>query len=191
MPPLPLPARRSEEESGSLVAMRRRHDVRPGRHQALSIGRVLRGYGRSRSRRRIHSLRGRLALSPSCALTYILGSVVLGWAGEAERAIGGRAGACASARSIPGPLQRTTRRRSAIFIVVALRMRLARPTNPTVPIQPTVPPMYSSSVNSYAKARTAAGFCNCTLVISYIGNCLISHSWLDDAQASERCGFPE
>ncbi|UVK43626.1 winged helix-turn-helix domain-containing protein [Mesorhizobium sp. AR07] len=28
-----------------------------------------------------------LALSPSCALTYILGSVVAGWAGEAERAI--------------------------------------------------------------------------------------------------------
>ncbi len=28
-----------------------------------------------------------LALSPSCALTYILGSVVAGWGGEAERAI--------------------------------------------------------------------------------------------------------
>jgi TolB-like protein len=28
-----------------------------------------------------------LALSPSCALTYILGSVVAGWAGDAERAI--------------------------------------------------------------------------------------------------------
>lgn len=38
------------------------------------------------------ALEAALALSPSCALTYILGSVILGWGGEAERAIEGRQG---------------------------------------------------------------------------------------------------
>ncbi|WFU12196.1 hypothetical protein QA646_19915 (plasmid) [Rhizobium sp. CB3090] len=33
------------------------------------------------------ALEAALAISPSSALTYILGSVVLGWSGEAERAI--------------------------------------------------------------------------------------------------------
>jgi hypothetical protein len=33
------------------------------------------------------ALEAALAISPSSALTYILGSVILGWAGEAERAI--------------------------------------------------------------------------------------------------------
>ena len=36
-----------------------------------------------------------LAVSPSSALTYILGSVILGWAGEAERAIEWGERACA------------------------------------------------------------------------------------------------
>src|SRR5207248_8016185 len=33
------------------------------------------------------ALEAALAISPSSALTYILGSVILGWSGEAERAI--------------------------------------------------------------------------------------------------------
>jgi hypothetical protein len=33
------------------------------------------------------ALEAALAISPSSALTYILGSVVLGWSGKAERAI--------------------------------------------------------------------------------------------------------
>ena len=41
------------------------------------------------------ALEAALAVSPSSALTYILGSVILGWGGEAERAIEWSERACA------------------------------------------------------------------------------------------------
>jgi TolB-like protein len=51
-------------------------------HAGFSIG--MDGHDRAAA---FIALEAALAISPSCALTYILGSVMLAWAGEAERAI--------------------------------------------------------------------------------------------------------
>jgi TolB-like protein len=82
-----------------------------------------------------------LALSPSCALAYILGSVVAGWGVRRSAPSSGASKACASARLILGRLPPTTRRRSVISVVVATRTPPAPPTSPIEPTRPTASPM--------------------------------------------------
>ena len=53
---------------------------------ALDLCRLFHRHGRTRSRRCFYRVGAALAISPSLALTYILGSVVLAWSGEGERA---------------------------------------------------------------------------------------------------------
>ena len=88
VPPLPLPARRTEGgKQGSLDAATLamtfgQDDARALRLAGFSVG--MDAHDRAGA---FTAFEAALALSPSCALTYILGSVVAGRAGEAERAI--------------------------------------------------------------------------------------------------------
>jgi tetratricopeptide (TPR) repeat protein len=82
-----------------------------------------------------------LLVSPSTALTYILGSVVLAWAGEAERAIQWAGRAMRLSPFDPWSLLPITRSCSAIFIAVA-SMTLPKPrTTPFNPTPPTASPI--------------------------------------------------
>jgi hypothetical protein len=74
-----------------------------------------------------------LTVSPSSARTYIYGSLILGFAGEAERAIEWGERGMRLSPSMLGPSPLSTRLHSGTSIVAATRLRpmpLTRPSNP-------------------------------------------------------------
>ena len=118
-----------------------------------------------------------LAVSPSSALTYILGSVILGWAGEAERAIewGERGLAPQSVRSLG--LRRIPRIDARhISTAAATRRRPRPPTRPSSPIRPTASPTCCwrrrsrSSDASKTPRLLRHGFWNCSRHSATAGN---------------------
>jgi adenylate cyclase len=76
-----------------------------------------------------------LAVSPSSALAYILGSIVLAYGGEAERAIEWASAACALVRSTPGAPPLSPHLRLGISIAGATRTRRPPPARPSNPIR--------------------------------------------------------
>ena len=82
-----------------------------------------------------------LAVSPSSALTYILGSVILAWTGEAERAIEWGERGMRLSPFDPGRLPLSTPSRWDISIVAATRKRPGPPTRPYNSIRVTASPI--------------------------------------------------
>ena len=78
---------REEEPGGLDPSCAGRDHAWPGRRARTDIRRIFHRHGRTRPCCRVRRIRGGARLSPSSALTYILGSVIYGWTGEAERAI--------------------------------------------------------------------------------------------------------
>jgi TolB-like protein len=109
-----------------------------------------------------------LSISPSSALTYILGSVMLGWGGDADRAIEWSERACGSARSIPGPLPLSTHRRWGTSTAAGLKRPVAPLIAPFTPIRATASRMCNwrrhsqSSADCTKQEQPQPGCWNCT-----------------------------
>ncbi len=90
VPALPLPARRiaRRKSSGFGAPCAGRHPTWPGRCASFDFSSIFHRHGWARSRGRIRRIRGRSHCQPPRQpITYILGSVILGWTGKAQRAI--------------------------------------------------------------------------------------------------------
>ena len=84
-----------------------------------------------------------LALSPSSALTYILGSVILGWGGEAEQAIEWSERGMRLSPFDPWAFAAFDAQAMSHFLLAATKTPVAPHTNLSRPIPPTASPMFS------------------------------------------------
>ena len=89
MPSQSLPARRTTEEDRAASIRHAQAAIVQRQDDALALTFAGFSIGMDRHDRAaaFAAFEAELAVSPSTALTYILGAVILGWTGEAERAI--------------------------------------------------------------------------------------------------------